>query len=120
MSAIPTNPTEVKSFLGLCSYYSRYVKNFAEIAQPRHRANQVTTNFNRTPEVQDDFETLKSRLTTTPIIAFPLLKELFILYTDAQITAIGAVLLQVHNGQEFAICSASKVCSKAPNYIFRD
>ena len=110
---IPTNPTEVKSFLGLCSYYRRYVQNFAEIARPLHKASEVTTNFNLTPEAQDAFETLKSRLTTTPILAFPMMKEPFILYTDASLTAMGAVLSQVQDGKERAICYASKAFSKA-------
>ena len=43
---IPTNPTEVKTFLGLCSYYRRYVQKFAEIARPLHKASEVTANFN--------------------------------------------------------------------------
>ena len=111
---IPTNPTEVKSFLGLCSYYRRYVQNFAEIARPLHKASEVTTNFNWTPEAQDAFETLKSRLTTTPILAFPMMKAPFILYTDASLTAMGAVLSQVQDGQERAICYTIKGewCSK--------
>ena len=94
---IPTNPTELKNFPGLCSYYCRYVKNLAEIAQPLHKASEVVASFNWTAEAQDDFETLKSRLTTTPILAFPMMKELFILYTDASLTAVGAVLSQVCN-----------------------
>ena len=76
---IPTNPTEVKSFLGLCSYYRRYVQNFAEIARPLHKASEVTANFNWAPEAQDAFESLKSRLTTTPNLAFPMMEEPFIL-----------------------------------------
>ena len=110
---IPTNPTDVKSFLGLCSYYRRYVKNFAEIARPLHKANEVTATFNWTPEAHDAFETLKSRLTTTPILTFSMMQELFILYTDASLTALGAVLSQVQDGQERAICYASKAFSKA-------
>ena len=110
---IPTNPTEVKSFLGLCSYYRRYVQNCSEIARPLHKASEVTTHFNWTPEAQDAFETLKSRLTTTPILASPMMKEPFILYTDASLTAMGAVLSQVQDGQERAICYASKAFSKA-------
>ena len=110
---IPTNPTEVKSFLGLCSYYRRYVQNFAEILRPLHKASEVTTNFNWASEAQDAFETLKSRLTTTPILVFPMIKEPFILYTDASLRAMGAVLSQVQDGQELAICYASKATSKA-------
>ena len=36
------------------------------------------------------------------------MKEPFILYTDASLTALGAVLSQVQDGQERAICYASK------------
>ena len=111
--AILTNATEVKFFFGLCSYYRRYGKNLAEIALPLHKPSEVVASFNWTPEVQEDFETLKSRLTTTPILTFPMMKELFILYTDASLTAMGAVLLQVRDGQERAICYASKAFSIA-------
>ena len=110
--AIPTNPTEVRSFLGLCSYYRRYVKNLSEITRPLHKANEVVAIF-WTTEARDAFETLKSQLTTTPILAFPMAKEPFILYTDASLTAMGAVLSQVQDGQERSICYASRAFSKA-------
>ena len=31
---VPTNPTEVRQFLGLASYYRRFMKDFAKIAKP--------------------------------------------------------------------------------------
>ena len=77
---------------------------FPEIARPLHKASEVNANFNWVAEAQDVFETLKSRLTSTPILAFPMMKETFILYTDASLTAMGAVLSQIQNGQERAIC----------------
>ena len=110
---IPTSPTEVKSFLGLCSYYRRYVKNFADIARPLHKASESKSLFLWTPEAQDAFETLKRKLISTPILALPSMKEPFFLYTDASMTAMGAVLSQVQDGQERAICFASKAFSKA-------
>ena len=110
---IPTSQTEVKSFLGLCSYYRRYVENFAEIARPLHKLTECSPSFSWTTEAQTAFETLQARLLTTPILAFPSMKEPFILYTDASLTAMGAVLAQVQNGKERAICYASKAFSKA-------
>ena len=111
---IPTNPTEVKSCLGLCSYYHRHVKNFAGKARPLHEASELVASFNWTPEAQKAFEALKSKLTTTPILVFPIMKEPFILYTDTSLTAMGAILAQVQDGQERAICYASKAFSKTP------
>ena len=110
---VPAIQTHVKSFLGLCSYYRRYVKNFADIARPLHKASETTTPFKWTPEAQDAFDKLKACLTTTPILAFPSMKEPFILYTDASLSAMGAVLAQVQDGKERAICYASKALSRS-------
>ena len=110
---VPAMQTHVKSFLGLCSYYRRYVKNFADIARPLHKASETTTPFKWTPEAQDAFDKLKACLTTTPILAFPSMKEPFILYTDASLSAMGAVLAQVQDGKERAICYASKALSRS-------
>ena len=52
-------------------------------------------------------------MSSAPILAFPDVKELFILYTDATLTAMGAVLAQVQDGKERAICYASKAFSKS-------
>ena len=87
---IPTRPTEVKCFLGLCSYYRRYVKNFADIARPLHKASENNSPFLWTTEAQDAFETLKQKLTSNPILALPSMKETFILYTDASLTVYGS------------------------------
>ena len=59
------------------------------------------------------FEQLKDCLTSTPILAFPSMNEPFILYTDANQFAIGAVLAQIQNGLEWVICYASKSLNKA-------
>ena len=105
--------TEGKSFLGLASYYRRFLPKFAELARPLHKANDASTKFEWTIEAQDAFESLKLKLTSTPIIAFPSLKEPFILYTDASQFAMGAVLAQVQDGKERATCYASKSLSKS-------
>ena len=110
---VPNNPTKVKSFLGLCSYYRRYEKDFAAIARPIHAGSDSATEFQWTPEAQESFDASKHKLTSTPILVFPPMKEPFILYTDASLTAMGAVLALVQNGLERAICYASKALTKA-------
>ena len=63
--------------------------------------------------MQEAFKSLKKHLSSTSTLAFPDVKEQFILYTDASLTAMGAVLAQVLDGKERAICYASKALSKS-------
>ena len=109
---VPQNQTDVKSPLGLCSYYRRYIKNFAMIARPLHKASETKSSFTWTEQTQEAFESLKKHLSSTPILAFPGVKEPFILYTNVSLTALGAVLAQVQDAKERAICYASKAFSK--------
>ena len=69
--------------------------------------------FSWTEEAQDAFEILRTRLTSTPILAFPCLPQPFTLYTDASQFAMGAVLAQVQDGMGKAICYASKALPKS-------
>ena len=77
------------------------------------KASETAAKFEWTREAQDAFESLKLKVISTPILAFPCLKEPFILYTDASQYAMGAVLAQVQDGKERAICYASRLFSKS-------
>ena len=89
----PTSVTETKSFLGLCSYYRRFVPSFADIAHPLQQCT-TTVPFSWTTEADDAFEKLKLALTEAPVLAYLDCSALFILDTDASGTGIGAVLSQ--------------------------
>ena len=110
---VPKSQTEVKSFLGLASFYRRYVPNFTAVALPLHKASETSSAFQWTSDAQEAFDDLKGRLTSTPILAFPSLQKPFILYTDASQFAMGAVLVQEHDRLERAICYASIALSKS-------
>lgn len=103
---------DVQSFVGLCTYYRRFVKNFATIARPLHALTGEKTVFQWTKECSNAFQELKIRLTTPPILAFPLPGTPFILDTDASLTGIGGVLSQVQEELERVICFYSRVLSK--------
>ena len=109
----PTNVTELRSFVGFCSYYRRFVKNFALIAKPLHDLTKKGTNFVWSDQCQTSFDNLRKELSTTPVLAHPDFKERFILDTDASQYAIGAVLSQVKNGVERPIAFASRSLSKS-------
>ena len=80
---VPQNQTDVKSFLGLCSYYRRYTKNFAMIARTLHKASDTKSSFTWREETPEEFDSLKKQVSSTSIVAFPNVREQFILYTDA-------------------------------------
>ncbi len=61
----------VRSFLGLASYYRVFVKNFASIASPRTRLLKKDVHFLWIDAQEQSFNTLKDVLTRAPIIAFP-------------------------------------------------
>ena len=108
----PKNLTEVKGFLGLCSYYKSYIPDYGEIAFPLHRLSQKEVTFDWSAECEEAFEKLKSILCSSAILAFPNENDTFIVDTDASLHSIGAVLSQVQNGQERVIAYGSKVLSK--------
>ena len=110
---VPNRQIEVKWFLGLAPHYRRFVPKFAETARPLHKVSETSKKFEWTSAAQDAFESLKLKLTSTSIPAFPCLKEPLILCTDASQFPMGAVLAQVQDGKVRAICYASKSLSKS-------
>ena len=110
---VPENATEVKSFLGLASYYGRFVPNFALVARPLHKLTEVNVDFTWTSECQMSFDTLKTLLATAPVLSYPDFTTEFILDTDASNHGIGAVLSQLKNGKEHPVAYASRTLTKA-------
>ncbi|CAH8585581.1 unnamed protein product, partial [Dicrocoelium dendriticum] len=93
----PANVDELRSFLGLASYYRRFVKGFSEIAAPLNTLLQKGKTFEWTVECRNSFDRLRESLCAAPVLVFPDLSPNageFILDTDASDQAIGAVLSQ--------------------------
>jgi hypothetical protein len=108
----PGNVSHVRSFLGLCSYYRRFVKDFA-IAHPLHQLVEKKKVFEWTTECQCAFDKLKQKLVNSPILGLPLEDIPFILDTDASDCSTGAVLSQIVDGQERVVAYHSKTLNKS-------
>ena len=109
----PTSKKQVQQFLGLVSYYRRFIRGFATIAKPLHRLTEKTATFKWTTQCQEAFDYLKHCLVSAPILAFPNYSKPFVLDTDASDVGIGAVLSQVDDdGRERVIAYASRTLSK--------
>ena len=67
----PTSVKQVKSFLGLVTYYSKFIKNFADVCRPLHNLTRKEVKFEWTDKCQEAFEEIKKRMTASPVLAYP-------------------------------------------------
>ena len=93
---IPRRVKDVRSFVGLASYYRRFIPNFATVAAPLTEMYRDPKNtiIQWTAARQKAFDTLKQALTSAPVLAYPSREDKFYLSTDASDDGIGAVLEQ--------------------------
>uniref|UniRef100_A0AAV2JG64 Gypsy retrotransposon integrase-like protein 1 n=1 Tax=Knipowitschia caucasica TaxID=637954 RepID=A0AAV2JG64_KNICA len=110
---IPTNLRELKSFIGLASYYRRFVRGFSCIAAPLFALQRKNCDFVWTPECDRAFCTLKKALTESPILTPPDTNLPFVMDTDASDAGMGAVLSQVGSHGEKVVAYFSKTFNKA-------
>ncbi|XP_026054681.1 uncharacterized protein LOC113040593 [Carassius auratus] len=103
----PRTVTEVRAFVGLCSYYRRFVRSFAVVATPLHALTQKGAVFNWSSDCEEAFRSLKQALTSPPIVAHPIFTQPFLLYTDASHDCVGSVHAQMQDGKERVIAYAS-------------
>ena len=110
---VPTNKTELRSFLGLAGYYRRFIKGFAHISATLLEATSRTKPFIWTHEMTSSFNDLKNRLVSPPILAMPNFSLPFKVETDASNVAVGAVLAQKHeDGKAHPVQYATLVKTK--------
>lgn len=110
----PRNVREVRQFLGLGSYYRRFIPQFAQIAKPLHELTRQDVQFVWTDRCQAAFTTLKAKLTQAPVLSYPCFDKPFILETDASGEGIGAVLSQLQDDNHaHPIAYASRALSPA-------
>ena len=102
----PETIEEIRSFLGMASYFRRFIQNFARIAGPLHDlVNMHSTPGKKSKSKksisikeywesthQEAFEELKRKLTSTPVLGFADFGKPFLLETDASHEGLGAIL----------------------------
>lgn len=109
---VPKNVSEVRSFLGLASYYRRFIAGFSTAAAPLNQLTCKNVRFEWGPEQEQAFDALKSALCHSPVLTTPDPAGQFVLDTDASNDGLGAVLAQVTPQGEQVIAYYSRAFSK--------
>jgi len=90
----PTNVVEVQRFLGLASYFRRFIRDFTLKARPLYSLLKKGIAFDFNEDCKKSFVKLKKELTSAPVLALynPALETE--LHTNASSAGLGAMLLQ--------------------------
>jgi hypothetical protein len=107
----PNDKQQLRSFLGLCTYYRRFISKLAPNSLSKLTEEKRT--FEWAAEAEAAFQALKEALCMAPVLGYPRLGEKFIVATDASNVGIGGVLSQVQDGSERVVAYCSKTLSKA-------
>ncbi|UYV75961.1 hypothetical protein LAZ67_13001935, partial [Cordylochernes scorpioides] len=109
----PKKVKEVQSFLGMCSYYRKFIKDFSKIADPLTNLIKKSVSFTWTERQEEAFQTLKTALLSPPILGHFNPNAPTYVHTDASNIGIGATLVQDIGGEEKVISYLSRTLSKA-------
>ena len=109
----PKSVHDVRSFLGLASYYRRFVRGFSEIARPLTELTRAGAEWKWSTSQHTAFNRLKLALTTAPVLMLPNFEKQFVVTTDASDAAVGAILEQDFGNGLQPIAFASRKLNNA-------
>ncbi|XP_019057368.1 PREDICTED: LOW QUALITY PROTEIN: uncharacterized protein LOC109116428 [Tarenaya hassleriana] len=109
----PCNVKSIRSFLGHAGFYRRFIKDFSKISKPLTDLLCKEATFDYTADCDVEFQTLKTALTSAPIIQPPDWDLPFEIMCDASDYAVGAVLGQRKDKKLHAIYYASRTLDDA-------
>ena len=89
---------EIRSFLGMVGYYTRFIEDFSRLAAPMTRLTQKGVKFEWDDLCEKAFQELKRRLTSSPILIVPEHEQRYTVYCDASKDRLGCVLIAVREG----------------------
>ena len=94
----PTTKTQLRSFLGLCNVYRRFIEKYAMIAHPLNSLLKKGTSnsFTLDEEQFKAFENLVDKVCTPPVLSLPAKNLPYSVDTDASAYGIGCALFQTH------------------------
>ena len=112
----PKTVRQLKGFIGMVAYLSCYINKLQILLTPMHALTRKNTPYIWTPEIQANFEKIKSLLINAPLLSLPTKDGKFILYVDSSKKGTGSTLVQIQDGEEKIVAFYSK---KLPNAVER-
>ena len=109
----PKNLTELKAYLGLLTYYGKFLPNIANVLAPLYKLLRKDVKWNWGNQEQQSFDHSKEMLTSTALLVHYDPTKPLILSCDASQYGVGAVLSQVCNGDEKPVAYASRTLTNA-------
>ncbi|XP_077864636.1 uncharacterized protein LOC144350259 [Saccoglossus kowalevskii] len=107
---IPKTVHEVRRFLGMAGYYRRSILNVSTIASPLHELTKSHTRFVWDEKCETAFNTLKGKLSSSPVLAYPKSDIPFEIYADVSDIGVGFTLEQQQEGvQRIIMCGGHKL-----------
>jgi hypothetical protein len=107
----PRNREELRSFLGLVTYVSRFIPNQSTASHPLRELLKSTSNFQWLTQHNNSFELLKELIGNLKHLGYYDPKDQTILVTDASGVGLGAVLIQLKENRPRVISYASRSLS---------
>ena len=104
----PKSASDVRSFLGLANYSSRFIPHFATLSEPLRRLSRKETPFEFGPEQKKSFEFLKENMAEACNLAYLDKNASTKIITDASPIGLGAVLVEEQDGAWTPVCYASR------------
>ena len=92
--AIPNSRKGVRSFLGMCGFYRKFIKKYAELAEPLTRLTREDVDFAWREEQEKAYDSLVHSLCSRPVLGYPDWSKRFTIEVDASNVGIGAVVHQ--------------------------
>ena len=89
----PKSMSEIRSFVGLASYYRRFIEGFSRIAAPLTQLTRKDHPFAWTDRCEESCLELKQKLTSTLVLVIPNTGKPFEVYCDASHQGLGCVLM---------------------------
>ena len=99
----PANKKQLRSFLGSTGYFRRFIEGYSKLTAPLFELLKEETKYEWSEERQRIFLLLKDLLSKGPILKLPNLEIPFVVRSDASGYALGAVLLQQHDGRALPV-----------------